>query len=259
MSIDFPSKLDIPLKNAPLVDVVCQVRFPTILRINTEEPSDFQEEIRHQFPKIKIEQGFLLRVPKPGSGGTPMAEPQSKKTYRFHTKDEGTTVSLASDFYALSTNQYTHWSDFSDYLSLVEKAVRDVYKPSYATRIGLRYINRLTPDNTGQETLDGILSFLNPELIGYTQSEVWSTPQEMQSRLLLSDKGAKLNLRTGYGRDENNKPFFMLDFDYFEEGELPLSDLIERCVGYHDVIYRAFRWCIPDENLKVFEPLSKEA
>lgn len=258
MSINFPSKSDVPLKNAPLVEVVCQVKFPPILRINTEEPSDFQEAIRHKFPKIEIEQGFLLRVPKPGSGGTPSAEPQSKKTYRFHTKDEGTAVSLASDFFALSTKQYTHWRDFSDYLRLTEEAVKRVYTPSYATRIGLRYINRLTSENTGHKALGEILSVLNPGLIGYTQSEVWSTPGEMQSRLLLSDDDAQLNLRTGYGRSEDDGPFFVLDLDYFDEGELPLSNLIERCDKYHDVIYRAFRWCIPDENLKLFKPSPEE-
>lgn len=77
MTIKFPSKPDIPLKKAPLMEVVCQVRFPPILRINTEEPSEFQEEIRDRFPKIEIEQGFLLRLPPQGSGGTPSAEVQS--------------------------------------------------------------------------------------------------------------------------------------------------------------------------------------
>lgn len=162
MSIKFPSEPDIPLKNAPLVEVVCQVRFPPILRINNEEPSEFQEEIRDQFPKIEIEQGFLLSVPVPGSGGTPSAEAKSKKTYRFRTRDEGSTVSLASDFYALSTTQYTHWRDFSDGLELVQEAVLKVYRPSYATRIGLRFINHLTPENTGGQDLEHILTILNP-------------------------------------------------------------------------------------------------
>lgn len=258
MSISFPSKKDIPLKNDPLVEVVCQVRFPTILRINTEDPSEFQEEIRGRFPKIEVEQGFLLRVPKPGSGGAPAAEAESKKTYRFRSRDEDTTVSLASEFYALSTKRYAHWKDFSDNLSLVDEVVKKVYNPAYATRIGLRFINRIKPENTGLQTLDDILELLNPDLIGYTQSNVWTLPEEMQSRLLLSDGEAKLNLRTGYDKDDDDDTFFLLDFDYFEEGELPLSRLVERCNEYHDVIYRAFRWCVPDENLSVFDPVTEE-
>jgi uncharacterized protein (TIGR04255 family) len=258
MTIKFPPKPDIPLKNSPLIEVICQVRFPPILRINVEEPSEFQEIIRDQFPKIEVEQGFLLRVPLPGSGGSPSADAQSKKTYRFRTKDEGITVSLASDFYALSTTQYTHWGDFSNHLRLVDEAVRQVYRPSYATRIGLRFINRITAENTGLQDLTDILDLLNPDLIGFVRSDVWSTPVEMESRLLLSDEDGHLNLRIGYGRDKENTPFFLLDFDYFEAGELSLSNLVERCDGYHDVIYRSFRWCIPNEKLSVFEPLYEE-
>ncbi|MEW6718334.1 MAG: TIGR04255 family protein [Chloroflexota bacterium] len=258
MTIKFPSKPDIPLKNAPLVEVVCQVRFPPILRINTEEPSEFQEEIRDRFPKIEIEQGILLRLPVPGSGGVPSAEAQGKMTYRFRTKDEGVTVSLASDFFALSTTQYKHWRDFSKYLRLVDKAVQHVYRPSFATRIGLRFINRITPHNTGLQDLTDIMDLLNPDLIGFVRSDVWSTPVEMETRLLLSDEDARLNLRIGYGKDKENTPFLLLDFDCFEARELPLSNLIERCDGYHDVIYRSFRWCIPDEKLNVFGPVVED-
>ena len=35
-------------RNAPAHEVICQLRFPTILSINTTEPADFQEAIRAQ-------------------------------------------------------------------------------------------------------------------------------------------------------------------------------------------------------------------
>jgi hypothetical protein len=34
----------------PLESVICQVRFPTILRVDSEVPSDFQDRIRGRFP-----------------------------------------------------------------------------------------------------------------------------------------------------------------------------------------------------------------
>ena len=37
--------------NAPIHEVICQLRFPTILTINTVEPADFQEAIREDFPQ----------------------------------------------------------------------------------------------------------------------------------------------------------------------------------------------------------------
>ena len=32
-------------------EVICQLRFPTILSINNVEPADFQERIREDFPQ----------------------------------------------------------------------------------------------------------------------------------------------------------------------------------------------------------------
>ena len=137
MSLNFPSKPDIQLENPPLVEVVCQVRFPPILRIASEEPSEFQERIRDQFPNVELEHGFLVRVPGPGAMGTPTAEPQTR-TYRFRTPDAQTAISLAVDFYALSSNRYSHWEEFAKYLRSTHEAIQHVYKPTYSMRIGLR-------------------------------------------------------------------------------------------------------------------------
>ena len=38
----------------PLAEVICQLRFPEILSIQTNIPADFQEAIRHLFPKYSV-------------------------------------------------------------------------------------------------------------------------------------------------------------------------------------------------------------
>ena len=252
MAINFPSKPEIHLAKAPVHEVICQVRFPFIFRINKDDPSEFQEEIRKEFPKVEIEQGVLIPFPEAGTKEK-LGDPQIKKTYRFRTMDEKTAVSLSTDFFALSTTQYTHWSDFSEILLKIANAVNDIYKPAYATRIGLRYINRITSQLTNKQSLNNILQLLNPELTTYFRHQCWSDPLEMETRILLSDDDGKMNLRTRFGEDNNNKPFFLLDFDYFEEGEIDLINLNVRVDAYHDVVYRAFRWCVRDEMLDVFQ------
>ena len=37
--------------NAPIHEVICQLRFPTNLSINNAVPADFQEAIREEFPQ----------------------------------------------------------------------------------------------------------------------------------------------------------------------------------------------------------------
>jgi uncharacterized protein (TIGR04255 family) len=256
MAVYFPPQTDVQLDNSPLIEVICQVRFPVILRIASEEPSEFQDQIRAEFPLVELEHGFLFRVPGPGAKGSPTVEPQSR-VYRFRTADEQTAISLGPDFYALSTKAYGNWGEFARLLNLTHSAIQRVYKPAYAVRLGLRYVNRLSPANTECANVAEMFELLRPELVQQSRNDAWSDPLEMRSRLVLADGDAKLTLGTGYG-EEHGEPFFVLDLDYFEEGRLELSGLLDRCVRYNDVLYRAFRWCIRDEKLGVFHPKLKE-
>ena len=255
MSLPFPAKPEIRLSNPPLSEVVCQVRFSPILRIAKEEPSEFQEQIRGRFPDLNIEQGFLFKVPGAGSNSAPTAETKPR-LYRFRTADEQSSVSLAVDFYALSTNRYTHWGDFARDLSLVHEAMRRVYKPAYATRIGLRYVNRFTYANTQRTTNRELFDLFRPELTALLRAEQWTAPVEMLNQVTLKDDEAQLFMRSAFG-DEAGDPFFLLDLDYATEGKLPLTDLIDRVNRYHNLIYRVFRWCLKDEVLELFQPLDE--
>ncbi len=40
-------------------EVICQLRFPTILTINNTEPADFQEAVREDFPQYARRQDQL--------------------------------------------------------------------------------------------------------------------------------------------------------------------------------------------------------
>ena len=60
----------------------------------------------------------------------------------------------------------------------------------------------------------------------------------------------------GFG-NEKKTPFFVLDFDYFEEGQLRIEKLTTIVEKYHARIYDAFRWCLKNESLKKFEPIEE--
>jgi uncharacterized protein (TIGR04255 family) len=256
MALNFPAQPDVQLENAPLAEVVCQVRFPPILRISAEEPTAFQEGIRDSFPLVDLEHAFVLRVPGPGATDAPSAEPKAS-IYRFHTSDKQTTISLAADFYAVSTTAYTHWRDFARLLDMTHKAVEHVYKPAYATRIGLRYINRLTLQNTSCQTTGDLLGILRDELTAAIRNPAWGEAVEMRCRLVLPDGPARLTMGTVF-ETLGDERAFVLDLDYFEEGQLDLVGLIQRCTRYNEATYRAFRWAIRDDKLEIFKPRKKE-
>ena len=122
----------------------------------------------------------------------------------------------------------------------------------------MRFINTLTPENTGEQTIDALLELVNPELTTILKNPAWKLPKESESRLLLEEAEGALNLRAGHGTVQNGTPFFRLDFDYFETGQIALAEVPPRVARYHDVIYRCFRWCIPEAHLAAFNPVEKQ-
>ncbi len=248
----FPQQDDVRLQRAPLAEVICQVRFSPILRIANEQPSAFQERIRKRFPQLEIEQGVAIQMIPLGI--EPPSPESLPRILRFASLNGHTVVSLALNFYALSTTAYTHWADFLDHLLFVNQAVREVYDIPFATRVGLRYINHLTLENTSTRNLEELLDILRPELTVLLTVDCWDKPVEMVNQLLLSGEGEeRLALRSGYKRDQ--EPGLTLDFDYFVEGQIPLDRLADLGPRYHDMIYSAFRWCIQEDKLDVFSPV----
>ena len=253
-TINFPEKEEIRLQNAPLEEVVCQVRFPPILRISEELPSAFQEEIRARFPRLETKQRIMMQIPGIDNTNQPAFE-TSPKAHDFLTADGKTITTLAADFFALTTKAYTQWEDYLHYLENVTKAVCDIYKPAYATRIGLRFINRFDQENTGTEAYQEILELFREELTCLLQVDAWKEPREMLTQLALDDDPAKMVLRFGYAVKET-QPSILVDIDYFEEGQVNINDVIGKTIAYHDRIYQAFRWCLKDTSLDRFDPLT---
>ena len=77
-----------------LIEVICQLRFPTILSIDTREPADFQETVRAAFPRYQCQVEKL-----PGVNGAPA---RTVNNHTFISEDGGYKLSLTKDFIALS-------------------------------------------------------------------------------------------------------------------------------------------------------------
>ena len=256
MILNFVNKPEIKLKKSPLDEVICQVKFSPILSIAKELPTDFQGIIRDRFPGFDIQQGVIFQFPSTGATDKPIVD-TTPKIYNFLTVDKKSTVALTTDFFALTTKSYSHWKLFVKDLDLVGHAVNENYHPAQVTRIGLRFINKFTRRNTGSKNLQEILRLFRKELTCLIQTDAWQEPNEFLSQIILNDDQAKLALRAGYGKDQE-EPFFVLDFDYFEEGQLKIENLIQIVEKYHTRIYDAFRWCLNDESLDKFEPVREE-
>jgi uncharacterized protein (TIGR04255 family) len=248
----FPPVEEVHLRRSPLREVVCQVRFPPLLRIVNEYPVDFQESIRGRFPDLGADR--MVRVTADPMTDEPLSAKSEPPVFRFVDPASGMIASLSINFYALSTKSYTHWPDFVEFLLFLNQAARDVYELPYATRVGLRYINQITFENTGVDSIADLWAILRPELTALLRVDCWDAPEKMHTQLSLAgDEDEKLTLRCGF--DDAGQPKMLLDFDYYSEGQIDLDTLPTICESYHDIIYRAFRWCIQDDKLALFDPV----
>lgn len=239
MSQHFPQYPDVPLKQAPLREVICQVRFSPIFRIADDLPSDVQESLLEWFP----EAGF--------------AEDAEPHLYQFLSQDAGWSFRVGPEAFTLSTRRYTVWGEFSSYLAVTQSAMQKVYRIPVYKRIGLRYVNMFTPTNTGCKSLDELVDILRPELTLSRRTQAIADASEFATYLLLDESGGKLAMRTGASSStEEGEPATFLDLDFFAEGPLPTDGLIERCTEYHDAIYRAFRWSLNQDKLNLFDPIN---
>jgi uncharacterized protein (TIGR04255 family) len=252
MPIRFKEYEDVHLRNSPLKEVICQIRFHPILRIANEDPVNFQEAIRNRFPEIQIEHPFLIG---PLGIETPKAEPKPR-VFRFKDQGANYSVALAPDFLALVSNQYTKWHEFSDYLSFVFKAFQDIYHIQYATRIGLRYINVLTFQNTRTNTLSELIGMVRDEVVVLFRiseiEEPYVVKQEIRAKV---DDDGDFTIRIGLVEEKREE--LALDFDRYTDEQVSVDDLIERCHRYHRDVYNAFRWVIIDEKMRIFEPANE--
>jgi len=249
------------LARSPLTEVICQLRFPPILRIAQDSPAQFQERVRARFPDYQVQLPLLVGpVAAMVEGGNIEAKP---RLHRFETSPAGTYVVLAPDFVAMGTTSYGRWEQFSEQLGFVIDAFRATYEPADGTRLGLRYRNLITPALVGRSTLQEVRLLLNDALRTAQLSDVLDDPLrtlcEVRARVG-GDASAPefLTLRSELVNTPDASPGCSLDFDYYCEGRIASDTILGRCARYHERIYRAFRWTLAPDALAAFEPQEVE-
>lgn len=246
---------EIPLRNAPLVRVIAQVRFPVIVSIEKREfIAPFQEALRDTYPALRPEKirGFVV-------GPQEVAPMQSQMVWRFNDVDGKWRVSLASNFIALETTAYASRSDFLDRLQVALTGLNEHIGPKIVDRLGLRYIDRVI----GQD-VDDITKLVRPEVIGVLATPLAADAQQALSESLFAVPDTKAQLRARWGRVPPNRtvdpaaiepvatPSWILDLDMFsvESRLFDTEGLVAEARTYAERIYALFRWAVTDEFLR---------
>ncbi len=241
----------------PLKDVICQVRFPTILKVASEKPSEFQERVRKEFPVYGTRPDVEINLPVEFRGVMGQLAgllPQTGEIYDFKTSDLSTTISLAPQFVALQTRSYSRWEDFWDYIHSALEALIEIYEPAFFERIGLRYVDvivrselKAIPDNEPWTHL------ITPEVLGdLAVPELAEAITECRTASLMTlesdSEDEFLRFVRLLGTDTATKEqVFIIDSDFYRSARTETnvySDVLHRLHSYSGNV---FRWAITEK------------
>lgn len=241
-----------------LAEVICQLRFPEILTIQTNTPADYQEAIRDQFPL------YFRRQEIPASAVSGNMTLQKKEpiiNHQFATSDGVWRVNLTSKFISLTTSQYTTWEDFAAHLDKPLAAFIQVYKPAPFERIGLRYLNFISRQQLG---LEGIpySELIHPCYLGLLSQE--DVPEAAVSRNSVDSEmairgGCRVKLHAGPGKvkrgsREDPEVKFIFDQDLYMNGPVQHNLIPGALQTLHSQADAIFRGAITQKLHDAMEP-----
>jgi len=248
---------EIPLKDAPLVRVLAQVRFSEILSIMKEDfVAGFQERLRQKYPQLNRQDGQIIMITPQG----PEVRPDA--SWRLADTRDQWRLTLSTGAVTLEAAQYTSRRDFAERLREILAAVADTFKPAAATRVGIRYVDRIS----GQP-LTQIDALVRGELIGLAVSPLRDRLERSLSEALCESAEGQLLVRWGWmppngSYDPSTVPpiaekSWLLDIDSFKmcgpDQAFDIDQLNDLAVGLATRAYTFFRWAITDEFIKTYK------
>lgn len=244
----FPEAPRVIYDRSPLNEVICQLRFPAILRIDTQLPAEFQEAIRGTFPHYeKTQAAGLQQIPQQVM--EMMGAPFAAVTHQFGSGDGSSRITLTKDSLALSAGSYERWEIFSTHLKQAVGALVTHYAPSFYTRIGLRYSNVI---RRSALKLQGCpwSKLIRPEILAEMGLPQWEDRVEDARRAvrvrMLDDVGS-IFFQHGLAQVQGQEEIcYLLDFDFYTDKKTELGDAGPTIERFHQRSGRAFRWCITD-------------
>ncbi len=240
-----------------LIEVICQLRFPTILKIENQPPYELQERIRGEYPNYSMKEEHL-----PVQNGRPQ---ETVKNYQFISLDNGWKVNLTRDFISLASHRYTRWEDFAKRLDRILVHLIEVYQPACFSRVGLRYINAFNPKAL-ELTDTPWRELLQPAYLGLiaeqdVSEKVFGKCEQTVSLSLPGGSRSNIKCCLGTFRKVDNKtravstePVYMLDIDVYMDGNVDLKNVAPALNIVHSNADGIFRGAITDTLHEAMEP-----
>jgi len=234
----------------PLIQVACQLRFPPILKVSHEQPVEFQDEIRSQYPLFeKIQMPFPSQVSQIIQQP---AFPHLSSSYTFKSEDQKWQLSITQDSVTIITFAYEKYLLFQRRFKEAVDVFEKIYNPSFYTRVGIQYQDLIIRSKLGLEDKkwsDLITQSIASELY---DSEFEPLIQSIMKNLILKTEHGQINFRHGLvivkePEKNNNELAYLLDSDFYIEQKMERGQDVWNKLGeFNKSAKKLFRWSITD-------------
>jgi len=253
-------------RRSPLAEVALQLRFPPILRIDAESPSQFQDGIRAVYPlyrrgtptsHIPPEVPAQLRNLIQGMGAGPGAI-----HHMFESEDRKWSVTLSRENIVLKTTAYTRWEEFSRRANVLREKLVELYQPTSYTRIGLRYVDIIRRSILQLSDVKWS-DLLRPQIAGELASEEFGeniTSMNGQLHCKLNEDNCFLTLKTGIALADSGtagsekEKCFLIDSDFHTHRPTELNNVTNVLDNFNRISGNLFRWAILHRLRQALEP-----
>ncbi len=249
----------IRLGNAPLVLVLCQVRWPDFNHLQgdlTELARAFGSTL-DDYPIVSSMDEVAYTITPEGVTQIP-----GERIHQWRSIDGTWHISLSRRFVSLYCTSYTSFPDFRARLELVLDAIASQIKIPLIERLGVRYVNRIATPGL----IDNLAEYVRPDVLGYAglsgetgDAEIVSSAN--QARYLIDE--ATLQVRSGLvPADETvdpavpplQQPSWVLDLDASSDGMVPFgaASILDQASRLSDIAYDFFKYISTDGFLREF-------
>jgi uncharacterized protein (TIGR04255 family) len=235
----------------PLEEVICQLTFPSILRIEAERPVTFQERIRASYPFYKVNPVIQLGLSQspnlPEVARQDMPRMVQHLNHEFGSKDGNWTVVLNTESISLTCKRYKRWEEFRKILSDLATTLQDIYSPGFYVRIGLRYKNMIRRSQLG---LSGVewSDLLSSGIAGaYSSPGIKGDIQHsfLQMIIRLPRDGSRVLISSGTAIDAaTGEECYAIDADFSTDQQTESRNAFDQLDFLNSQSDRFFHWCV---------------
>ncbi|MDJ0897416.1 MAG: TIGR04255 family protein [Xenococcus sp. MO_188.B8] len=256
----FPESERVIYEKNPLVDVICQLQFPPILRISQQPPVDFQDRIREEYPIFEFSQGNQLPPEISNIMQQLGSSLISNQTYIFKSEDSIWQIVLNQNSITLSTRKYERYEIFKKKFQDVIYIFEEIYKPSFYSRVGLRYRDLILPSKLNVQNFNWSELIPNHIASELHSPEMASSITAFMKNLQMSSDDKQIAFNHGLvtardGKTQKEEEAYLLDADFSTTTKVSRNDNVWDTIDMFNKMARnLFRWSITDKLHNILNP-----